>query len=69
MGQYDVGSQGPVYGRSTSGKGSALGVPALPFVQGTAVRVELRTNGSACWEASYSTHITNSPEQFKAKSD
>jgi hypothetical protein len=36
--------------------------------QTTAVKVELRSNGG-CWEATYSTHITNDTGQFKAKSD
>jgi hypothetical protein len=50
------------------GGGSNLPTPTLPLT--TPVRVQLtRGSASTCWEATYSTSITNTAGGFKAKSD
>jgi len=51
-----------------SGKGANLEVPSLPLA--TPVKVQLkRVDGTACWEATYSTAIRNDTSGFKARSD
>ena len=42
--------------------------PALPLQQQNMVTVQL-SNGTACWEARYSTNLVNTAGKFKAKSD
>jgi len=50
------------------GWGPNLHPPALPLT--TPVRVQLRrSDGSTCWEATYSTAIRNDATGFRAKSD
>jgi len=50
------------------GWGANLRAPALPLT--TPVRVQLRrSDGSTCWEATYSTAIRNDATGFRAKSD
>jgi hypothetical protein len=60
---------GPDKGRIRArGRGVNLRVPTLPLT--TPVRVQLRRSTSAvCWEAQYSTTITNTGSKFAAKSD
>ena len=50
------------------GAGPNLQLPTLPLT--TPVRVQARqSSSSTCWEATFSTPITNTSAQFKAKSD
>jgi hypothetical protein len=49
------------------GKGDNLPMPTLPLTP--PVRVQLKSEGGVCWEATYSTPIKNLPEQFRAKAD
>jgi hypothetical protein len=50
------------------GGGPNLQLPTLPLT--TPVRVQLRqSSSSTCWEATYSTAITNTSSRFRAKSD
>lgn len=48
--------------------GACSGVPSLPLLQSPSVLVQLG-NGSACWEAVYSSNTSNSADHFKAKAD
>jgi hypothetical protein len=51
------------------GKGANLGVPALGLTTPVTVRL-VRSGGSACWEATYSTNVIQSTaDTFKAKSE
>jgi cysteine-rich repeat protein len=53
---------------SVAGRGANLQIPTLQL--STPVRVQLkRSDGSPCWEATYSRAITNTASEFKAKSD
>lgn len=49
-------------------RGGNLTVPSLPLVQNPNVTVQL-TNGTHCWESTFSTHTRNQLDQFKATSD
>jgi hypothetical protein len=49
-------------------KGDELGLPTLPLDQQTTVTVQL-SNGTACWEAQYSTNSKNTATDFAAKPD
>jgi len=52
------------------GEGATLGLPALPFAENPTVILQLRrSDGSECWEATYSGSISNSDTEFAAKSD
>lgn len=50
------------------GKGSGLVMPGLPFAQDSTARFQI-SNGGACWQADFGTHVKNDVVQFKAKSD
>jgi cysteine-rich repeat protein len=52
---------------SAKGKGDLLDMPTLGSL-GLPIVTQLRGAGT-CWEATYSTSIVNTTEQFKAKSD
>ena len=50
------------------GGGANLHLPMLPLT--TPVRVQLRrTDSNVCWDATYSTAVTNTVSEFKARSD
>lgn len=51
------------------GKGTNLGVPALPLSPPVTVQLKRNDDPSICWTATYSTPIKNLPEQFKARAD
>lgn len=51
-----------------TGKGTNLGMPALPLQQENTVTAQL-SNGTTCWEARYSTSTRNDASEFKAASD
>ena len=49
---------------------SLVGVPTLPFVQGSRVIVQLVNEHDTCWEAIYSSRAQKNKEpRFKDKSD
>jgi hypothetical protein len=53
---------------AVKGKGLNLGLPSLPL--SPPVRVQLkRSDGSACWDATFSNPVANDTGRFKAKSD
>jgi len=45
-----------------------LHLPTLPFATPVLVQMQ-QTDGSGCWEATYTTGVTNTTGEFKAKSD
>jgi len=47
------------------GKGADLDLPSLPLALPVTVHL-VREDGSACWQATYSTSIKNEPTRFKA---
>jgi hypothetical protein len=49
------------------GRGANLAMPPLPLA--APVKVQLRNTDGVCWEASYSSEQTNTPDRFKARSD
>ena len=50
------------------GGGANLHLPMLPLT--TPVRVQLRrTDSNVCWDATYSTAVTSTVSEFKARSD
>lgn len=49
-------------------RGSNLLTPSLPLYQNPRVTMQV-LNGSACWEARFSTNAKNQGDQFKASSD
>jgi len=52
------------------GGGPALALPSLPLPAGTVVLLQLRSiDSGACWQARYSTHVTNTAAKFGALSD
>jgi hypothetical protein len=54
-------------GKGVNLSASPYGMPAPPLA--TPVRVQLQVSGGACFEATYSSPITNLPGSFKATSD
>jgi hypothetical protein len=52
---------------AAKGKGDLLEMPTLGSLA-LPIQVQLRGAG-ICWEATYSTSLVNTPDQFKAKSD
>jgi hypothetical protein len=48
--------------------GLNLAMVPLPLDQQGTVTVQL-VNGSACWEARYSTNVKNQTDEFRAKAD
>lgn len=54
---------------TASGKGAALGVPALPLAKEPAVRLQLANSAGTCFEAVFSTASVNVPTRFVARSD
>jgi len=50
------------------GRGQCLRMSSLPLSQDGTVTVQF-SNGTACWEARYSTSDENGTTRFKAKAD
>jgi len=51
------------------GKTAQLSMTALPLQQDGKVTVRLVNTNGACWQADYSTNLSNTAELFKAKAD